>query len=308
MARRQAFTLIELLTVIAIIGLLAAITFPVFSRVKDSANRSSDASHMNALRTAIGLYAVDQGGYPPALLGYVTLYSGGGSVIPADQLKGYLYPRRVGYSDLKPAYNRFGADALLNDPAGTPVKPVVFPNIDSTAGPIFDANGDGVVNAGDDTAGARQAYGPADGSVCWSSAVNSIAAGSLCSAPSAEARRFYAVSGYDVAEVPTSSGGRQFELHYARFWTKNAIGTGSDCGAGAAACGSGSALDDPRQLGYNDPPDDTVVTWNSYFREYTSPGVPARNRLDLLLTLGGSARTVDSKQIFDFSWRQRRTR
>jgi hypothetical protein len=172
---------------------------------------------------------------------------------------------------------------------------------------LLTANGDGSINPGDDTAGARQAYGPADGSVCWSSAVNGIAAGALCSAPSAQARRFYAISGYDVSEVPVA-GGRQFELRYTRFWTKNAIGSGSDCGTGAQACGGGSALDDPRQLGYNDPPDDTVVTWNSYFREYSAPGVPARNRLDLVLTLGGSARTVDSKQMFDYSWRQRRTR
>ncbi|MES1228069.1 MAG: prepilin-type N-terminal cleavage/methylation domain-containing protein, partial [Armatimonadota bacterium] len=68
MATRLAFTLVELLTVIAIIGLLAAITFPVYSRVKDSANRSGDTTKMNQLRTAIQLYAVDQGGYPPALL------------------------------------------------------------------------------------------------------------------------------------------------------------------------------------------------------------------------------------------------
>ncbi|MFX8668662.1 prepilin-type N-terminal cleavage/methylation domain-containing protein, partial [Acinetobacter baumannii] len=80
-------TLIELLTVIAIIALLAAITFPVFSRVKDSANRNADMSHMNTLRAAIQLYEADQNGYPPALLGFVTLYTSGpsaGNVVPAD--------------------------------------------------------------------------------------------------------------------------------------------------------------------------------------------------------------------------------
>ena len=98
MSRKRAFTLIELLTVIAIIAILAAIILPVLARAKDNAYRNSDISNMNAIRAALQLYRVDQGAYPPALLGYVTLYASGpnmGQVIPADQLKGFLYNKRV---------------------------------------------------------------------------------------------------------------------------------------------------------------------------------------------------------------------
>ncbi|MES1228006.1 MAG: hypothetical protein ABUL72_05000, partial [Armatimonadota bacterium] len=244
------------------------------------------------------------------LLGYVTLYTSGpnaGNVVPASSLHGFLYPKRMSLVDLTPAYDKSGPSTVLNDSANSPTTDVTFPNIDTEAGAIFDADGNGAIDSSDDTAGARQAYGPADGAVCWSNTVNAIVAGSLCTAPNAEVRKFYAISGYDVAQVPSATGNK-YELHYARFWTKNTIGTGTGCGGPGGNCGLGASTDDPRQLGYNNPPDDTVITWNSYFRDYASPGVPSHQRLDLLLTLGGSAKTVDSKQMYDYSWRQRRTK
>ncbi|MFX8786131.1 hypothetical protein ABTM90_20125, partial [Acinetobacter baumannii] len=83
-----------------------------------------------------------------------------------------------------------------------------------------------------------------------------IVAGSACSSPGAQPRKFYAVSGYDVAEVPTSASAKRYELRYARFWTQNALVPHTG-GTGYVVGGSD---DDPRQLGYNTPPEDTVVT------------------------------------------------
>ena len=97
--RLRAFSLVELLTVIAIITILVAIAFPVFSRAKIAAMRSSDSSNMNSLRTALELYRADQGGFPPGLIGYVTPYQSGtvtlANVVPANAFKGALFPRRV---------------------------------------------------------------------------------------------------------------------------------------------------------------------------------------------------------------------
>ena len=280
MRRVAAFTLIELLVVIGIIAILAAIIFPVYARAKESAYRSDDMAAMNTLRSALQLYYTDQGGYPPALLGYVTLYSSGpnvGNVIPAGELNSYLYPRRVkALSTFQPAYNRSGP---------TMTTTAVYPNQDDREVgkfPVMDLNGDGVIDDGlfDDTAGARQAYGPGDGFV--------LQLGGVTPDPSLAAR-FYTLSGYDASEVRTPFGDR-FELRYTLFWTVYGLA-------------SGNANDDPRQLGYAFPPDDTVVTWNSDYRDLGSDLLPKAGNREIVLFVGGSARPFSSPDVYDRSWR-----
>ena len=59
MTRRNAFTLIELLTVIAIIGILAAILIPVVSSVRESARSSVCQSNLRQWHAAMLLHAAD---------------------------------------------------------------------------------------------------------------------------------------------------------------------------------------------------------------------------------------------------------
>lgn len=63
--KRQAFTLMELLTVVAVIGVLAAILIPVVGRVRESAHQSQCASNLRQLAGASLLYASDHGGELP---------------------------------------------------------------------------------------------------------------------------------------------------------------------------------------------------------------------------------------------------
>jgi prepilin-type N-terminal cleavage/methylation domain-containing protein len=280
MRRIRAFTMIEMLTVIAIIALLAAIIFPVYARAKDGANRSSDITSMNALRTALQLYRADQGGYPPAILGYVQTYSGdplGNDVIPAHQITGFLYPKRLpSLGTLKPAYVNFGPSIVTT---------AVWPNQDPRpvgSAPILDLNGDGVINAADDPAEARQRYGPS----VTVTRTNPLPPFNQIPA------RFYALSGYDASSVRLPNNQTRMELRYALFWTEWGMTTGSP-------------TDDPRQLGYDDPPEDTILTWNSFYREYDQ-GVPKRVKRDLVVFVGGAARTFDSYQMYERSWRQDR--
>jgi len=64
----SAFTLIELLVVIAIVAMLAGIALPVFSRVRESANRTACVSNLRQLHVFIAAYAADHEGEVP--LGY----------------------------------------------------------------------------------------------------------------------------------------------------------------------------------------------------------------------------------------------
>jgi len=277
MKRKSAFTMIELLVVIAIIAILAAIIFPVFARAKVGAYRSSDITNMNSLRTALQLYRADNGAYPPQLLGYINTYSGdplGADVIPADQLRAALYSRRVeSIKTFTPANER--AKPLDETEA---VWPPQDPRAAGTA-PQVDTDGDGDIDAADDTGPARQA----NGTSTTVTRPNPIAPGVINA-------RFYSVSGYDTALVKLAGGGTRRELRYALFWSGMGLTTGG-------------ADDDPRQLGYTDPPENTVITWNSYFRDYDGAGNVARNKNDIVLFLGGAARPYDAKDLSERSWR-----
>lgn len=58
----RAFTLIELLTVIAIIGILAAIIIPTVSKVRATARNAQCVSRLRDWGRAVNLYANDNKG------------------------------------------------------------------------------------------------------------------------------------------------------------------------------------------------------------------------------------------------------
>jgi prepilin-type N-terminal cleavage/methylation domain-containing protein len=66
---RSGFTLVELLTVIAIIAILAAIIFPVFNAVSENARRGNTMSNMRQLYAATKQYELDNRKYPDYLFG-----------------------------------------------------------------------------------------------------------------------------------------------------------------------------------------------------------------------------------------------
>lgn len=67
MRRKTGFTLIELIVVLAIIGLLASIVAPRYVRTVDNAREASLKTSLNVMRDAIDKYAADRGRYPDSL-------------------------------------------------------------------------------------------------------------------------------------------------------------------------------------------------------------------------------------------------
>lgn len=62
---RKAFTLIELLIVVAIIGILAAIAVPNFINAQIRAKIAKSQAEMQTIATALESYHIDHGKYPP---------------------------------------------------------------------------------------------------------------------------------------------------------------------------------------------------------------------------------------------------
>ena len=63
-----AFTLVELLTVIAIIAVLAAILFPVFASARAKARQTACLSNLKQVGLAVQMYAQDYDGIFPYAL------------------------------------------------------------------------------------------------------------------------------------------------------------------------------------------------------------------------------------------------
>ena len=78
---KAAFTLIELLMGIAILGVLAAITFGVFQGVKDSQNRARAKAELSVLSQALERFKSKYGDYPWTAVG-----SDPSNFDPADQM------------------------------------------------------------------------------------------------------------------------------------------------------------------------------------------------------------------------------
>ncbi|MDB6030336.1 MAG: xcpT 8 [Verrucomicrobiales bacterium] len=70
---RQAFTLIELLLVLVILGILAAIVVPKFSGRTEQARQAAAQSQIATLSTALDAFEVDNGYYPKGKNGLTDL-------------------------------------------------------------------------------------------------------------------------------------------------------------------------------------------------------------------------------------------
>lgn len=90
---RRGFTLIEILIVVVILGILAAIVIPQFSSASNEAAISSVRSQLQTLRSQVELYRVQLGEYPnDGEIGW-----NGATAIEVEPTNGFAQLRTGGY-------------------------------------------------------------------------------------------------------------------------------------------------------------------------------------------------------------------
>lgn len=66
--KRRAFSLLEVLAAIAVLGLLVAVAVPIFEKIRAGGDRTAAVANMRTIGQGISLYAADHGGMLPGPL------------------------------------------------------------------------------------------------------------------------------------------------------------------------------------------------------------------------------------------------
>jgi len=126
---QRGFSLIELLIVVAIILIIAAIAIPNLLRSKEAANEASCVGSLRTLNTASITYSVTYGGYPASLTKLAPVAAGTAatstsadlidSVLATGTKSGYSFAWSAGTTDNNGNYLNYSIAAQPTSPGTT---------------------------------------------------------------------------------------------------------------------------------------------------------------------------------------------
>jgi prepilin-type N-terminal cleavage/methylation domain-containing protein len=135
---QKGFTLIELMIVVAIIGILAAIAIPKFAQMLEKSREGATKGNIGALKSAISIYTGDwQGQVPNDLLNW---FSTGGSIAYIDNIPQVKVSGKNPKNTLA-SYNSPSGNAV-NETALNTGSPAIFSASTSSTGWVYDDGGD----------------------------------------------------------------------------------------------------------------------------------------------------------------------
>jgi prepilin-type N-terminal cleavage/methylation domain-containing protein/prepilin-type processing-associated H-X9-DG protein len=286
--RRDGYTLMELLTVIAIIAVLAGLIFPVAAGAKRKARQAQCINNMYQIFTAIKQFQLDEHRYPDFIAGPVQwntgsatapviVYSPGGNLVKLGDNTGMtggttggngrlaaLYPEYIpNLASLKcPFSDQNGENRQYT--TGNPDVAATVATSDIEADPMFAVlNGNGATDA-------MRAKGTQNGEAYW----------------------VYKYSSYDYQKPHPRTADHPGEIHYSTVWM-----AGNDPVANPNIT---------RQLKWRTPPEDTVITWCSHHRSNDNSGNPLHSSKDIVLFLDGHVKqdaSIDMEPWTDGWWK-----
>ena len=129
MKKEKGFTLIELMIVVAIIGILAAIAIPRFAQMLEKSREGATKGNLGSLRSAVSIYYSErEGTFPNDLTTSFTSYL---YPIPAAKASPLGNSNTINLSAVLPAAAGTGW-CYITDPTALPYQGYIFPNSTAT--------------------------------------------------------------------------------------------------------------------------------------------------------------------------------
>ena len=271
--RRDGYTLMELLTVIAIIAVLAGLIFPVAAGAKRKARQAQCINNMYQIFTAIKQFQLDEHRYPDFIAGPVQWNTGSASA-PV------IVNSPAASNDLVKLEDNTGMMGGATGGNGRQVAlyPEYIPNLASLKCPFTDQNGENrQYTTGNPDVAHTETTSDIEADPMWA-VLNGNGATDAMRAKGVGGNNdepfwVYKYSSYDYQKPHPRIATDPGEIHYSTVWM-----AGND---------PVPAPNITRQLKWRTPPEDTVITWCSHHRSNDNDGHPLHSSKDIVLFLDG---------------------